>query len=238
MEIYFDYKGDPIGGKVTNYLLEKSRVVSPAPSERSFHIFYQLIAGCSSEERAQFNLQNPDYYNYLRNSGCYTVERTNDREEFTETVDGMQAIGMNNTEIGDVFRILSAILLIGNIEYTGKDKAAVQDSKIIDNICKLLNCDKTLLNSAMIARTFTAQGKEILTPLTAEQARYTRDSFAKTVYFRLFDYVVARVNDALAVQTATKQSRTFGVLDIYGFEIFEINYGLCNSRKRSTNSSI
>ncbi len=45
MEIIFDYRAVPFGGKVTNYLLEKVRVVQRAPDERSFHIFYMMLAG-------------------------------------------------------------------------------------------------------------------------------------------------------------------------------------------------
>jgi myosin heavy subunit len=46
--LYFGIKnGDIKGARVKNYLLEKSRVVSPAPAERNYHFFYHLIRGAS-----------------------------------------------------------------------------------------------------------------------------------------------------------------------------------------------
>jgi myosin-1 len=86
MEIQFDRGGDPRGGRITNYLLEKSRVVYQTRDERGFHIFYLLLAGADASMRDEFRLQQPSYYNYLNQSACYTVEGMNDAEEWKDVV--------------------------------------------------------------------------------------------------------------------------------------------------------
>lgn len=65
LEILFNDKGEPCGGLITNFLLEKTRVAFQAKGERNFHIFYQLLAGASPEMRQQFRLENAQAYNYL-----------------------------------------------------------------------------------------------------------------------------------------------------------------------------
>ncbi|XP_042372684.1 unconventional myosin-If-like, partial [Plectropomus leopardus] len=85
-EIQFSRGGAPDGGKISNFLLEKSRVVSQNPGERSFHIYYQLLEGASSEQRENLGVTTPDYYFYLNQSGTYTVEDINDSKEFSDTM--------------------------------------------------------------------------------------------------------------------------------------------------------
>ena len=80
MDMQFNFKGDPVGGIITDYLLEKSRVVHQAPGERNFHIFYQFLRGADSGLLKSFNLSSdPSKYFYLNQSGCDTVSTINDR---------------------------------------------------------------------------------------------------------------------------------------------------------------
>ena len=65
--------GQPTGGKISNFLLEKSRVVTQNPLERNFHIFYQLISGLKDNFRDDLGVTDPDYYNYLNEHDCYKV---------------------------------------------------------------------------------------------------------------------------------------------------------------------
>ncbi|KAK1895000.1 Unconventional myosin-If [Dissostichus eleginoides] len=88
-EIQFSRGGAPDGGKISNFLLEKTRVVSQNPGERSFHIYYQLLGGATSEQRENLGVTTPDYYYYLNQSGTYTVEDINDKKEFTDTMEAM-----------------------------------------------------------------------------------------------------------------------------------------------------
>jgi len=235
MEIMFDYKGDPVGGRVQNFLLEKSRVISQLPDERSFHVFYGLLAGATAQQKQQLQLlSGPADYSYLNKNGCYTVERMDDREDWAECVAGMGAMGMTEAEIGHVRSILAAVLWLGNIDFVaeGADKSRVADQKPVEVVAQLLGCDKALLAQGMVQRTYSANKQDVLTPLNADQAKYTRDALAKAIYFRLFDYIVARINTAIQTSDPSASSggskkakalRTIGVLDIYGFEIFVSN---------------
>ena len=82
MEILFT-SGQPNGGRIRNFLLEKSRVVAQNQMERNFHIFYQCIHGIQdSEMRNGFGITEPNYYNYLNEHNCYTVDGTDDRAKF------------------------------------------------------------------------------------------------------------------------------------------------------------
>ena len=76
MEILF-WGGQPVGGRVRNFLLEKSRVVKQNSMERNFHVFYQILAGMDGQDKNYFGVMEPDYYSYLNEFGCYQVSFIN-----------------------------------------------------------------------------------------------------------------------------------------------------------------
>lgn len=116
-EIQFSRGGEPDGGKISNFLLEKSRVVSQNEHERNFHIYYQLIEGASQEQRQNLGIMSPDYYYYLNQSDTYQVEGTDDRNDFHETMNAMQVIGIRGEDQQLVLQIVAGILHLGNISF-------------------------------------------------------------------------------------------------------------------------
>eukprot|EP01104_Vermistella_antarctica_P007042 TRINITY_DN1777_c0_g1_i1.p1 TRINITY_DN1777_c0_g1~~TRINITY_DN1777_c0_g1_i1.p1 ORF type:complete len:946 (+),score=249.72 TRINITY_DN1777_c0_g1_i1:407-3244(+) len=221
MQIQFSMNGEPCGGRVFNYLLEKSRVVNPAKGERNFHIFYQLL---SSPRKAALGLGGPDNYHYLKQSECYTIEGKDDLAEYNDTINAMKVIGITADEQDQIFSTVAAVLHIGNLTYEEGDKgnAAVKDKTVVDTIANTLSCEPGMLLAALTNRTVSSAGRRsrYTVPLNMEQAEFTRDALAKGLYGRVFDWLVTRVNKSIVTD---EPGFVIGVLDIYGFEILGHN---------------
>jgi len=59
--MYFGLRENKVyGARIKNYLLEKSRVVKVAATERGYHIFYFLIRGAPVELLEKLYLLGPE----------------------------------------------------------------------------------------------------------------------------------------------------------------------------------
>lgn len=228
LEIQFNAQDEPAGANIRNYLLEKSRVVGQVKDERNFHIFYQFTKAASENYRTNFGVQPPTGYSYTSKSKCYDVPGIDDIADFKETISAMKVIGLSQGEQDEIFRMLAAILWIGNISYRENDEgnAEVADQSVIDFVAYLLEVDSAAVNKAMTNRTIETsrggrRGSAYDVPLNIAQATASRDALSMGIYTRMFDWIVERVNQSLAARQAVKHS--IGILDIYGFEIFERN---------------
>ncbi|SCV74210.1 BQ2448_6642 [Microbotryum intermedium] len=228
LEIEFDDHGGPVGAVITNYLLEKNRVTGQINSERNFHIFYQLTKGASAAQRDAYGLQGPEAYAYTSKSKCLEVPGINDVQDWADTLKAMDVIGITKQEQDDMLRQLAAILWIGNVQFGVADdgNAFVQDQTVTEFVAYLLEVDAALVNKALTSRVMETQrggrrGSVYEVPLNPAQASSVRDALAKAIYNNLFDWIVERVNKSMRAKAPT--SHIIGVLDIYGFEIFDTN---------------
>lgn len=224
-EIQFSRGGAPDGGKISNFLLEKSRVVSQNPGERSFHIYYQLLEGASTEQRENLGVTTPDYYFYLNQSGTYTVEDINDKKEFSDTMEAMSVVGLSPEDQDSVLQLVAGILHLGNISFREENNYAVVESQdFLAFPSFLLGIPQDGLCSKLTSRIMDSKwgGKteSIAVTLNTEQACFSRDALSKALYTRLFDLLVDCINKAMQKD---QEELNIGVLDIYGFEIFQQN---------------
>ncbi|XP_062873462.1 myosin Ic, paralog b isoform X1 [Trichomycterus rosablanca] len=227
MDIQFDFRGAPVGGHILNYLLEKSRVVHQSHGERNFHIFYQLIEGCEEDLLRRLGLErNPQQYQYLIKGNCPKVSSINDRNDWKVVLKALSVIGFNDEEVEELMNIIASVLHLGNIQY-GKEEsgnAYITTDTQIKYLSRLLGVDNSVLKEALTHKKIIAKGEEMMSPLNQEQAYSARDALSKAVYGRTFSWLVNKINGSLSDDFFTSRNTSvIGLLDIYGFEIFQNN---------------
>ncbi|XP_061995607.1 myosin-17-like [Rosa rugosa] len=226
VEIQFDKSGRISGAAIRTYLLERSRVCQISDPERNYHCFY-LLCSAPPEDREKFKLGNPKDYHYLNQSSCYVLDGIDDGEEYAATRRAMDVVGISDEEQDAIFMVVAAILHLGNVEFAkgeDVDSSVIKDEKSrfhLSTTAELLKCDPKSLEDALIKRVMVTPEEVITRTLDPVSALASRDALAKTIYSRLFDWLVEKINFSIGQDPNSKS--LIGVLDIYGFESFKFN---------------
>ncbi|KAJ7083732.1 P-loop containing nucleoside triphosphate hydrolase protein [Mycena belliarum] len=222
VRITFAPDGSIAGANIDWYLLEKSRVVFRSEAERSFHVFYQLMAGSGALKESLLLGGGIEDYEYL-NKSRREVDGVDDKEEWSALKGALDTVGFTPAEQFDLFRIVAAILHIGNITITSTraDDAVMPDPSQAERVCHLLGIPVPEFTRAVL-RPRTLAGREWVSQArTKQQAIVELGALCKTLYEKSFGALVDKIN--LALDRPSSKSTFIGVLDIAGFEIFEIN---------------
>lgn len=224
IEIQFNGVGQIEGGRISEFLLEKSRVVNQAPRERNYHSFYCLLVGASSEEKKALKLTSAEKYFYLNQGGMLTVDKLDDLESYTLLKQAYDNLGFAHDIQNDINKILAIILHLGNIKFNKVDGAvegsSVSEKAALENAAGIMGAPPAVLEKALTRRVSVTKGETFETPLTVSQATDSRDALAKALYGWLFGWLVRNIN--MKIQNPAYK-HTIGVLDIFGFEDFEKN---------------
>ncbi|KAM4829772.1 unconventional myosin-Vc [Thomomys bottae] len=223
-EVSFDKSNQIIGANMRTYLLEKSRVVFQSENERNYHIFYQLCASAEQSEFKHLKLGNAEKFHYTSMGGNTVIEGVNDRADMVETQKTFALLGFKEDFQMDVFTILAAILHLGNVQITGvgSERSSIsEDDSHLKVFCELLGLARNKVSQWLCKRKIVTSSETVVKPMTRAQAINARDALAKKIYAHLFDFIIEKINEAL--QFSGKQHTFIGVLDIYGFETFDVN---------------
>uniref|UniRef100_A0A3B4CZX3 Unconventional myosin-Va n=1 Tax=Pygocentrus nattereri TaxID=42514 RepID=A0A3B4CZX3_PYGNA len=224
IEIGFDKKYHIIGANMRTYLLEKSRVVFQADEERNYHVFYQLCASSHVPEFKALKLGSADVFHYTKQGRNPVIDGVDDAKEMSTTRNAFTLLGINESYQMGLFQVLAAILHLGNVDVKDRDA----DSSIIPPnnshlmvFCELMGVAYQDMSHWLCHKKLKTAAETYIKPIPKLQAINARDALAKHIYAKLFNWIVDHVNKAL--HSTVKQHSFIGVLDIYGFETFEIN---------------
>ncbi|XP_051019612.1 unconventional myosin-Vb isoform X2 [Acomys russatus] len=225
IEIGFDKKYHIIGANMRTYLLEKSRVVFQAEDERNYHIFYQLCAAASLPEFKELALTCAEDFFYTSHGGNTAIEGVDDAEDFEKTRQALTLLGVRESHQISIFKIIASILHLGSVEIQAErdgDSCSIppQDEHL-SNFCRLLGVEHSQMEHWLCHRKLVTTSETYVKTMSLQQVVNARNALAKHIYAQLFSWIVEHINKAL--QTSLKQHSFIGVLDIYGFETFEVN---------------
>ncbi|NWY62474.1 MYO3A protein, partial [Chionis minor] len=237
LEMKFTCGGTVVGAQISEYLLEKSRVVHQAVGEKNFHIFYYIYAGLAEKKKlAHYKL--PEYRppRYLQSDHFRIVQDFMNnsfyKSQFELIEQCFKVIGFTLEELGSVYSVLAAILNVGNIEFSAVvsehmiDKSNISNPVALENCASLLCIQADELQEALTSHCVVTRGETIIRPNTVEKATDVRDAMAKALYGRLFSWIVNRINALLKPDkhlSGNDDGLNIGILDIFGFENFKKN---------------
>ncbi|EPY73257.1 myosin, heavy polypeptide 9, non-muscle isoform 1-like protein [Camelus ferus] len=231
IRINFDVNGYIVGANIETCilvvncnLLEKSRAIRQAKEERTFHIFYYLLSGAGEHLKTDLLLEPYNKYRFLSN-GHVTIPGQQDKDMFQETMEAMRIMGIPDEEQMGLLRVISGVLQLGNIVFKKErntDQASMPDNTAAQKVSHLLGINVTDFTRGILTPRIKVGRDYVQKAQTKEQADFAIEALAKATYERMFRWLVLRINKALD-KTKRQGASFIGILDIAGFEIFDLN---------------
>ncbi|AWP00420.1 putative unconventional myosin-XIX [Scophthalmus maximus] len=212
-----------VGASVQTYLLEKTRVACQPANERNFHIFYQMMKGATDEQRKEWKMPHGQRFVWLPKAEKHVEE-----DCFQETIEAMVHLGINKERQRQIFRILAGLLQLGNVSFSSSTDDSQpcdikeQSKDFLQRAAELLRVSAEELQMCLRVRTLKAGKQSVLKPCCQAECSMRRDCLAKVIYAHLFEWLVTFINNSICSDQST-WSNFIGVLDVYGFECFQIN---------------
>jgi len=233
IELQFTSGGVIVGACIDTYLLEKVRLVSQSPGERNYHVFYQILAAFTADERDKFFLEDfsAEDFNLTNESGTYDRrDGVDDYDVHSELMEGFDTMGFTHEDVDNIMSVTCACLHLSNCDVlalSADESKLNPDNEHLESVMKLIGTNFDEMNRALCYFSITAGSNTYVRSTTKEKSEIGIMGLVKATYGAMFDYIVAKVNSSITLPTTNKQGvRTaafIGCLDIFGFESFKKN---------------
>jgi len=223
------------GSKCEVYLLEKNRITAHEEGERTYHIFYQMIASPKANNFwDDLSGKTNEYYKYVGHTDTKEIEHKSDEEHFDTVLETLKLININGSNLKSMMRAICAVMQCGNLSFvpdpSDSDKSQCSTPSELKTLAELMGVTTKDLTLAFTERTMKTRNETYKVPLISSRAKDASDSFAKEIYGKLFLWLVKQINAVTSAEINYKNGSmsnyTFGIiglLDIFGFEAFKIN---------------
>uniref|UniRef100_A0A669CFT3 Myosin, heavy chain 7B, cardiac muscle, beta a n=1 Tax=Oreochromis niloticus TaxID=8128 RepID=A0A669CFT3_ORENI len=224
IRIHFGPTGKLASADIDIYLLEKSRVIFQQPGERSYHIYYQIMSQKKPELLDMLLVSSNPYDYHFCSQGVTTVENLDDGLELMATDRAMDILGFLPEEKYGCYKIVGAIMHFGNMKFKQRqreEQAEADGTESADKASYLMGVSSADLIKGLLHPRVKVGNEYVVKGQNVEQVTYAVGALAKATYDRMFKWLVGRINRTL--YTSLPRQYFIGVLDIAGFEIFDLN---------------
>uniref|UniRef100_A0A0F8CAS0 Myosin heavy chain, fast skeletal muscle n=1 Tax=Larimichthys crocea TaxID=215358 RepID=A0A0F8CAS0_LARCR len=224
IRIHFGTTGKLASADIETYLLEKSRVTFQLSDERGYHIFYQMMTN-HIPGIIEMSLITTNPYDFpMCSMGQIAVASIDDKVELEATDNAIDILGFSGEEKNSIYKMTGAVLHHGNMKFKQKqreEQAEPDGTEEADKVAYLLGLNSADMLKALCYPRVKVGNEYVTKGQTVPQVNNSVTALAKSIYEKMFLWMVVRINEMLD----TKQARQYfiGVLDIAGFEIFDFN---------------
>lgn len=228
-ELQFSERGRILGAKTLTYAFDKTRTTSVPINERTYHVFYALLAGTTVDEKTALHINfSADYFHYLNQSKCINVPDYSDEIAFQDLKSALKICGFKAKTVTQIFQLLAAILHLGNLQFVdnregdmAEETCSVKNVKVLETVSAMLGVSPSKLETALTYKLRLIR-KELCTAfMNAQGATEQRDSLAQALYHVLFTWIVESINSKICYND--NPANFIGILDQFGFQNFKDN---------------
>jgi len=217
------------------YLLEKNRITYHDSAERTYHVFYQLIAAPDDAKAAIWSgLKGTtnESFRYVGTACTNVIEKMTDDQHWERTGEILRELGVSGEKFRILFEAVAIVLQLGNLSFmkdpSDDDKSVVRDKKEFAALGDIMGLNEQDLMDCLTERTMKTRTESYKVPLNADASQDAADAFAKEIYAKSFLWLVRAINDATCAENnfeggGKSDFGIIGLLDIFGFESFVRN---------------